>query len=311
MRLIDLQFLFITGKGGVGKTTAALALAQAAAKAGKRVLIALCNAPSRLEAWTEVSVDSSIRPLSAGIDVVNMQPEAAVAEYGAMVLRFRAVTKRVFGNRYIQAFLRGTPGLSAWALLGKAYYHSIEMGADGRKRYDLVLVDAPATGHGLEMLRVPQVIVELAPPGLLKREASRAVELFRDPKRAGTLLVTLPQQMPVTETNELDRAVRTQLQLPVQALWVNRVHPPFLGAEEANALTRLQRDLDARSPAAPVIEAASQAWRCQQQQEAAIAALHAEAHTLVQLLPELPMQRDRPAALATLAQTVADLPAAG
>jgi anion-transporting ArsA/GET3 family ATPase len=244
----DLKFVFVVGKGGVGKTAVSGALALAAAAQGKRVLVAMCNAKDRLSYLLETPpIGPKIQSLYPGIDAVNMEPGAALEEYGMLVLRVRALYKLVFENRYVSAFLRGTPGIDAWAMLGKAQYHAQEQDADGRPRYDLVIVDAPATGHGLDLLRVPRVILDVAPPGLLRRDAEKANALFQDPERAGVLLVTLPEEMPSTETVELHAAVRNELGLPVCGLVINQTLPALFSDAEHATLRGLVQQLPAAS----------------------------------------------------------------
>ncbi|HEY2735919.1 MAG TPA: ArsA-related P-loop ATPase [Polyangiales bacterium] len=243
---LDLKFVFVVGKGGVGKTSISAALALAAAAQGKRVLVAMCNAKERLSYLLETApIGSHIQPVLPHIDAVNMEPNAALEEYGMLVLRVRALYKVVFENRFVSAFLHGTPGLDAWAMLGKAQYHAREKDADGRDRYDLVIVDAPATGHGLDLLRVPRVILDVAPPGLLRREAERALELFRDPQRSGVLLVTIPEDMPTTETIELHAAIRDELSLPICGLVVNQTLKTLFPATDLAMLRRLVPQLTA------------------------------------------------------------------
>ena len=244
----DLKFVFVVGKGGVGKTTVSGALALAAAAQGKRVLVAMCNAKDRLSYMLETPpIGPHIQRVFPDIDAVNMEPAAALEEYGMLVLRVRALYKLVFENRYVSAFLRGTPGIDAWAMLGKAQYHAQEQDADGRPRYDLVIVDAPATGHGLDLLRVPRVIMDVAPPGLLRRDAEAANALFQDPERAGVLLVTLPEEMPSTETVELHTALRDELQLPVCGLVVNQCLPALFADHERDVMRQLAAQLPAAS----------------------------------------------------------------
>jgi anion-transporting ArsA/GET3 family ATPase len=241
---LDLKFVFVVGKGGVGKTSVSAALALAAAAQGKRVLVAMCNAKERLSYLLETGpIGAHIQPVMPRVDAVNMEPSAALEEYGLLVLRVRALYKVVFENRFVAAFLRGTPGLDAWAMLGKAQYHAREKDADGRARYDLVIVDAPATGHGLDLLRVPRVILDVAPPGLLRREAERANELFRDPERAGVLLVTIPEEMPTTETIELHAAIRDELSLPICGVIVNQTLPALFPESELGVLRDLVQAL--------------------------------------------------------------------
>ncbi len=240
MSLLDRRFLFVVGKGGVGKTMVSAALALAAAKQGKRVLIAMCNSKDRLSHLLEVPpIGPQVHRVLPNIDAVNMEPGAALEEYGLMVLKVRALYKVIFENRFVAAFLRGTPGLEAWAMLGKAQHHALETDSGGRPRYDLVVLDAPATGHGLDLLRVPKVIIDVAPPGLLRREAEKAWQLFSDPRRAGVCLVTLPEDMPTNETIELHHKVQHELGLPVAALLINRVLSRVFNPAEAEALTAL------------------------------------------------------------------------
>jgi anion-transporting ArsA/GET3 family ATPase len=123
-----------------------------------------------------------------------------------------------------------------WAMLGKAWWHTTEMRSDGSPKYDVVILDAPATGHGLDMLRVPKVIVDVVPPGLLRRDAERAWNLFRDPKECGVILVTLPEEMPTTETIELAGALTKELGLSIARVVVNGVLPPLFSQDERKAL---------------------------------------------------------------------------
>jgi anion-transporting ArsA/GET3 family ATPase len=239
--LFKLRFVTVVGKGGVGKTTLSAALALAAARRGKRVLIAMCNAKERISDLLEVApIGPKNQPILPGIEAVNIIPKVALEEYGVMVLRVRALYKAIFENRLVAAFLHGTPGIEAWSILGKAQFHAHEM-EGGRPRYDLVILDAPATGHGLEMLRVPRVLLDVAPPGLLRREAERAWELLSDPVRSGVLLVTLAEDMPVNESIELHAALTKELRLPVAAVAVNGLVPRLFAPAEGAWVTEASK----------------------------------------------------------------------
>ncbi len=164
-----------------------------------------------------------------------MEPEKALEEYGTLILHSRALYKTLFDNRYVRTFLRAVPGMHEWAMLGKAWWHTTETASDGILKYDVVILDAPATGHGLDMLRVPKVILDVVPPGLLRRDAERAWNMFQDPETCAIVLVTLPEEMPTTETIELARAL-DELGLPIARVVVNGVLPPLFSKEERAVL---------------------------------------------------------------------------
>jgi anion-transporting ArsA/GET3 family ATPase len=234
------RFLIVAGKGGVGKTTVCAAEATALAAHGKRVLIAMCNAKERLSTMLGSDlIGSDVSLVAKNIWAVNMDPEKALEEYGMMTLKVRALYKTVFDNRYTRSFFRAVPGIHDWSMLGKAWWHTTEKNEDGSSKYDTVLLDAPATGHGLDMLRVPKVIVDIVPPGLLRRDAERAWKMFQDPVQSGVVLVTLPEEMPTTETIELAAALRDELKLPLERVIVNGVLPPLFSKEERASLAAL------------------------------------------------------------------------
>jgi anion-transporting ArsA/GET3 family ATPase len=231
------RFLFVTGKGGVGKTTVCAALALALARRGRRVLVAMSGPHERLSSFLGTPpIGHDVQEVARNVWATKIEPPRALEEYGELILKVKSLARAVFDNRYTQAFFRAVPGLYDWSLLGKAWYHTTEERPDGSPRFDVVLFDAPSTGHGLDMLRVPKVILDIVPPGALRRDAERAWQLFSDPVRSGVVLVSLPEEMPVTETVELAAALHGEIGMPLLSLVINGRLEPLFDASEREAL---------------------------------------------------------------------------
>jgi anion-transporting ArsA/GET3 family ATPase len=301
--LADKRFILVTGKGGVGKTTVCAAEAIALAAKGKRVLVALCNAKERLSVMLgSPPVGPQISLVADNVWAVNMEPNLALEEYGTLVFHSRTLYRALFDNRYVRAFLRAVPGMQEWSMLGKAWWHTTEKLADGSFKYDVVLLDAPATGHGLDMLRVPQVILDVVPPGLLRRDAERAMALFQDERTCAVVLVTVPEEMPTTETIELAAALR-QMRLAVRRVVVNCVLPPLFSKGERAALEALAPfDPAARGDAA-IAAGRGRASRERLQAES-LARLASELEVEAVFLPQLMEDAAQPDAIRRLSRRV-------
>lgn len=230
----------MTGKGGVGKTTVVAALAERFARAGKRVLMAETSPKEHLSAlFGRAHLPTQITELSPRLFGVLLDADVAIKEYGALVLKSERLVSALFDNKLVLGFFHGAPGLKEWAALGKAWYHSTELLPNGSPRFDVVILDAPATGHGLDMLRVPKTIVDLSPPGVLRSDAEKAWAQFRDPAQSGVVVVSLPEEMPTNESVELCAALKNELSLPLLALVANQVVPTIFDAAGRAALSSL------------------------------------------------------------------------
>lgn len=238
MKTFERRFLFVTGKGGVGKTTVSAALARALSRRGRRVLLAATDVAPYRELLPNARWENDPHPYGERSFSVRLEADAALREYGRLLIKPRLARQALFENRYVQGFLSALPGLPQWAILGKAWYHTTEQG-HGAPRFDSVIFDAPATGHGLELLRLPKAIAELAPTGLLRRDAELAWQLLRDPQRCSICLVTLPEELPTNETGELAAKIARELGLPLGALLLNRMLPLVFSAEQSEQLSPL------------------------------------------------------------------------
>jgi anion-transporting ArsA/GET3 family ATPase len=301
--LADKRFVLVTGKGGVGKTTVCAAEALAIAAKGKRVLVAMCNAKERLSVmFGTPPIGPDVVPVAKDVWAVNMQPEKALEEYGVLVLKSRALYKTLFDNAYVRTFLRAVPGMQEWSMLGKAWWHTTEKRPDGSAKYDVVILDAPATGHGLDMLRVPKVIIDVVPPGLLRRDAERAWQLFQDGETSAIVLVTLPEEMPTTETIELARALG-KLGLPIGRIVVNAVLPPLFSREERATLDAMPR-FDVASAGDAALEAARNRATRERLQAESMSRLSRELPVAPAFLPLLLEDAAKPEAIRTLSKRV-------
>lgn len=295
------RFVFVTGKGGVGKTTVSAALALSLAARGKRVLIAMCNAKERVSTlFDSPPVGKHVTPVADNVWAVNIDPDTALDEYGLMILKVRAFHRAVFDNKYVRAFFRGVPGLQEWAMLGKAWFHAVEKDERGKPRFDVVLLDAPATGHGLDMLRVPKVIVEIAPAGVLRRDAELAWAMFQDPSQSSVIVVTLPEELPTTESLELIESIETELELPIGEIVINGIFPPLFSEAERKALLASE-PVPSDDPGDQAIEAARRRALREEAQAASFEKLKKLPQPKIQL-PFLFQGAGRPEAIIELAK---------
>ena len=205
--------MIVTGKGGVGKTTVAAALGLAAARRGKRVV--LC----------EVAGHDRMPELVPELTTVSVDPEQAKQEWLRYQLKSRTLAAVLGGSRLFQYLTAAAPGLSELVTIGKVWDLAQLERRTGGAAFDLAIVDAPATGHGLAMLRAPSTFAAVARVGPIGRQAEKIDRFLRDPARTGVLTAALPEEMPVNETVEFERALRRELGIAIDAIVVNAVHP--------------------------------------------------------------------------------------
>jgi anion-transporting ArsA/GET3 family ATPase len=247
-------FVFITGKGGSGKTTVSAALAGSLSRLGRRVLLVTSDPKERMSRLLGVQrLTAQIAPLSNNLWGVNVDPAAALSEYGDLVLKVSVLRRAVFDNRPVQRFFAAVPGLHQWAVLGKAWFHSTERSKGGEPRFHHVIFDGPATGHALEMLWVPKIISEVSHAGVLLRDAERAWTMLHDPVHTALVLVAISDETSSDEALDLSAKLEQQLSLrfsvgvansvvsalltdeerqQLRAVLPSRVATPFLGATE-------------------------------------------------------------------------------
>jgi anion-transporting ArsA/GET3 family ATPase len=256
--VFDRRLILVVGKGGVGRSTVAAAIADQCAKRGKKTLLFETNANDRFGTYFDKPpVGTEIAQLAPNLYAVNTNPAAALEEYGLMILKFKSVYEMVFENRVTRAFLRAIPGLDDYALLGKAWYHTTET-QRGLPVWDTVIFDMPASGHSMSMLRIPWVITDTVPEGPLTRDARTVKTLLTDARRTAAVLVTLAEEMPVNEAIELETKL-TALGIVPQQVICNQIYPTHfpLGSPVTRVLDVLAADPALTTPLAELAQHAT------------------------------------------------------
>jgi len=217
----------VTGKGGVGKTTATAAIGLKAASEGKRVLIVEAAGSERVPAlFGRTGRSYAPRQCTENLYTLSITAEEAIEDYVMLRIRVRALYKLVFRNRIMGPFINAVPGLHDLVHLGKIF-HLEQSQKRGRPEWDLILFDAPATGHGLTMLASPQTMMAMTRSGPFYENAAVVERLFSDTSKTKIVLVANSDEMVINETLDLyDRLGERSQQ--VQTIILNEIfEAPF------------------------------------------------------------------------------------
>lgn len=246
--LFTRRLLITTGKGGVGKTTVSAALALLARQRGRRVLLLSLESTDRFGAMLgHDPVGHEVTNLEDGLDAINLDPEEVVLSFMRDHVYFQRFYRKLVDNPIWKSFYRVAPGLRELICLARICSLVEDRSFwSGRATYDLVVFDAPATGHGLGVLNVPASSSRLL-VGSMRKSIQRIDELLHDPERTALNIVTLPEEMPVNEATELHQRVRSELRIPQACLFVNGSQSAPFSAEDRGFLDTLEREGDLRS----------------------------------------------------------------
>jgi anion-transporting ArsA/GET3 family ATPase len=246
--LLDKRLLFVTGKGGVGKSTVATALGLVAARRGLRTIVAELASQERIQGlFSENGEGERFREmeLKPGLFTISIDPQQAMEEY----LRVKAGTlgQALGASRLFQAFAMATPGMRELLSIGKVWeLAQLHRRTRGGAPYDLVIVDAPATGHGVGLLRTPRTFADIARVGPIAHQGRTIADTIADPEFTGVVAVATPEEMPINETMALaDELARDKL--PLDLVVVNGLYPPRFAFDEIaelnDALTKTRSAL--------------------------------------------------------------------
>lgn len=233
--LLDRRLLFVTGKGGVGKSTVTAGLALLAAERGQRTLVCEVDAKGGLAGFFEATgtgfTPTEVQPR---LFAMSMDTEESLKEYLSLQLKLPLVARIGPLARTFDFVANAAPGVKEILTVGKLAWEVVE------DHYDLVVVDSVASGHIVGQLAAPKGINELVSVGLVRNQTSWMLDVLEDPARTGVVIVAAPEEMPVNETIELSTRLREETDVDLAAVVVNRVLPELFGRGEEEVFEALR-----------------------------------------------------------------------
>ncbi len=229
--LLDKRLIFVTGKGGVGKSTVAIALGLLAARRGLRTIVAELSSQERVaQALDQEGREFAEVEVAPGLFAISVDPQHAMEEY--LQIKVGTLGHMLSSSRTFHAFAMATPGMRELLSLGKVWELSQpKRRTRGGSAYDLVVVDAPATGHGVGILRTPRTFAEIARVGPIAHQGRAIAATLADRAFTGVVAVATPEEMPVNETLTLHEALLRE-GLDLDAVVVNALYPERFDADE-------------------------------------------------------------------------------
>ena len=236
-QFLEPNVIIVSGKGGVGKTTVAAAIALVASRSGRKVCIAEVDRKGSLpKLFGGGSLGYEPVELSPRLWGLNVVPEDALAEYLKVQYRMARISKAFTSTHFVDFITGAAPGLKDILVLGKIWYLEQDRGAGPSHDFDTIIVDAPAAGHMLTFFSAPVGLSDAVRVGPVHRQAQWLVQMLRDPLRTRVHLVTLAEEMPVSETLETSGAISERLKMHQGVIFANAVYEQPFSKEEGAVL---------------------------------------------------------------------------
>jgi Anion-transporting ATPase len=229
------RVLFVTGKGGTGKSTVAAAIALALSGRRPTTLADLDGRMSAAVALGATLGDSAAVKVTDSLDVIAMAPRAELEAFIERIVPIRAISRRMLRSRTFGYVTAALPGLEAFLLLERLRI----MAGDAALEDRYVVIDAPASGTAVEMLSVSSGVKGLAPAGTLNRLADSIDIFLADPTRFGAVITTTPEHLAIGEALETAATLRDRLGIVTVAVIMNCVPDLLFDTAELAAMSAL------------------------------------------------------------------------
>ena len=285
--VLDKRLVFVTGKGGTGKTIVSAALGLVAARQGKRTMVCEVAEQNRIPAlFGREGAGFSEVELAENLYAISVDPEHAREEWLKFQLHSGALAGVLNGSRIFSYLAAAAPGLAELVTVGKLWeLAQLERKTAKASPYDIVIVDAPATGHGVAMLRAPKTFRDVARVGPVASQANKIHKFLANPRQTAVVAVALAEDMPVNETLDLADRLDEEMGQHLQAIVVNAVYPERFSGPDAEAIA--SADGRPSQAARDALEAALSEHRRAKAQRSQLRRLRNEAQAPVSTLPFL------------------------
>ena len=249
---LDKRLIFVTGKGGVGKSTVSIALGIRAAMEGKRtIVVEVASTENTSRIFRQEEVGYKEVEVANDLWAISIDPDDSMREYVLLQLKVKAMRDLLFRSRMFTYLADATPGLNELVTIGKIWeLAQLDRKIKHGRKYDLVIVDSPATGHGISFLQTPRTFANIARVGPMHNQARELEEMIVDHSMTGSVIVSLPEEMPVNETASLESELTGDIGVSVDRVIMNALYPDRFASKDMGALEPLKSSEDAELRAA-------------------------------------------------------------